>query len=260
MEDLSHYNVEGSELRRAQMRMVEILDVFVEICNKYNIYYWLACGILLGARRHAGFIRWDDDLDVYILQKDYKKLLSILQKELPEKYKLQARGTDKKYWYYFSKIRDTKSRLHDRLRYDEQGIFIDLWPIEPVPSIEFKKTIDAFLFSPIYIKNATSNFHKISFILRMAFLPAIHFFISLIRLYYRYISRTKLYAYAYGVFYYATYNKDNLLPIGEIIFEDKKYKAPGNVDKYLIENFDADFMVIPPINKRKKHSTRFEFF
>ncbi|MBA2563506.1 MAG: LicD family protein, partial [Chitinophagaceae bacterium] len=144
MEDLSHYNPEGSVLRRAQMRMLEILDVFDSICKKHNINYWLVCGTLLGARRHGGFIPWDDDLDVYILQSDYKKLLSILKEELPENFKLQARGTDKYYWYYYPRIRDTKSRIHNKVRgsrdnFEYQGIFIDIFLIEPVPSIQFKR-------------------------------------------------------------------------------------------------------------------------
>lgn len=260
MEDLSHYNPEGSDLRRAQMRMLEILDVFVEICDRHKINYWISCGTLLGARRHQGFIPWDDDLDVYVMQWDYDKLLSILQKELPEKFKLQARVTDEKYWFYHSKIRDTKSRLHDKLRFKDQGIFIDLFPIEPVPSIRFKKIIDAFLFSEVYYKGAKLFYPKIKYAIRKACLPLIRFLILLTRIYYRYISNRKLYAYGYGVFFYATYNGENFYPISEIMFEGKKYKAPGNVDKYLIENFDADFMVIPKPEKRQTHAKKIEFF
>src|SRR3954462_2787350 len=109
MEDFSIYNPEGSDLRRTQMRLLEMLDVFVGICNRHNINYWLVCGTLLGAKRHGGFIPWDDDLDVAILQRDHEKLVSILKDELPEDLKLQTKVTDKKYWYYFPRIRDMKS-------------------------------------------------------------------------------------------------------------------------------------------------------
>jgi lipopolysaccharide cholinephosphotransferase len=129
MEDLSLYNPEGSVLRKAQMRMLEMLDAFVEICDRHHITYWIACGTLLGARRHQGFIPWDDDLDVYVMQKDYKKLSSVLQKELPERFKLQARETDKQYWFFHSKLRDTKSLLYDKMRFVDKGIFVDLFPI-----------------------------------------------------------------------------------------------------------------------------------
>src|SRR5690349_22020810 len=113
MEDLSHYNPEGSVMRRTQQRLLEILDVFDTVCRKHGIDYWLDWGSLLGARRHAGFIPWDDDLDVSILQKDYRKLVAALEKEMPADFKLQTRKSDNKYWYYYPRIRDTRSRFHN---------------------------------------------------------------------------------------------------------------------------------------------------
>ena len=85
-------------MRRTQLRLLEILDVFDGICRKHGIDYWLDWGSLLGARRHGGFIPWDDDLDVSLLRKDYKRLLAALEAELPEDLKLQTRKTDNKYW------------------------------------------------------------------------------------------------------------------------------------------------------------------
>ncbi len=94
----------------------------------------------------------------------------------------------------------------------------------------------------------------------ISFLPIMHFLIVLSRLYYEYIGSKKIYAYAFGVFFYATYNMENLLPASEIMFEGKKYKAPGNVDKYLIENFNDKFMVIPEPDKRRTHALKIDFF
>ncbi len=266
MEDLSHYNPEGSVLRRAQMRMLEMLDVFVDICDRHNINYWLACGTLLGARRHQGFIPWDDDLDIVVMQRDYDKLLSILQEKLPEKFKLQARGTDKDYCRYNARIRDTNSIIHQKkarnIEYNGiyKGIFIDIFPIEPVPSFKFKKIIDNFLFREIYYKEAKSLNDKIKNAGRKIFLPIIRFLISLLRMYYKYVGSTKLYTYSYGVFFYATYNVKNFYPVSEIMFEGKKYKAPNDVDKYLIENFDSNFMVIPKPADRNVHALKIDFF
>lgn len=58
------YNPDGSLLRNAQLRMLEILIDFDRVCRKHDIKYWLSSGTLLGAVRHGGFIPWDDDLDV----------------------------------------------------------------------------------------------------------------------------------------------------------------------------------------------------
>ncbi len=264
MEDLSIYNPEGSELRRMQMKMLEMLDAFDGICRKHSINYWLACGTLLGARRHGGFIPWDDDLDVVILQSDYKKLTSALKEELPENLKLQTRETDKNYWYYYPKIRDVHSRYYDNntevdnLRY--QGIFIDIFPIEPVPSMQLKKIIDKFILSDNRLRKAKSLYEIIKYTIMTSFIPIARFLIILARLYSKYIGSKKIYAYAYGVFFYATYNVENLYPVSEIMFEGKSYKAPGNVDKYLIENFNSNFMVIPKPAKRRTHALKIDFF
>ncbi len=261
MDDLSRYNPEGSDLRRAQLKMLEILDVFDAICKKHKINYWLVCGTLLGARRHGGFIPWDDDLDVAVLQTDYKKLTSILKEELPEDLKLQARGTDKYYWYYYPRIRDTKSRYYYNKSdyFEHRGIFIDVFFLEPVPSIPFKRTIDKFLFSEIHLKNAKSLYQKIKYGAMYSFMPLIHLIIMLTRMYYKYISATKSYAYSYGTFFYAPFTVENFYPVSEIVFEGKRYNAPGNVDKYLIENFDSNFMVVPKPVDRRTHALKIEF-
>ncbi len=261
MEDLSHYNPEGSDLRRAQMRMLEILDVFADICKRHNITYWIACGTLLGAWRHGGFIPWDDDLDIVVLQRDYDKLLSILKAELPENFKLQARGIDKNYWHYWTKIRDTNSRVNPKKPrdYEHMGLFIDVFSIEPVPSMEFKKVIDKFLFSEIHFKTAKSIYHKIKYRLMLSLMPVTRFVIKLSRVFYKYV-KSKNYAYSYGVFVYSSYNIENFFPVSEIIFEGKKYNAPGNIDLYLTDNFGPDFMQIPKAADRLNHTSTIEFF
>ena len=58
-EDLTKYNPEGSSLRKAQLRMVEILKEIDKICKKHNIEYYMEGGSLLGTVRHQGFIPWD---------------------------------------------------------------------------------------------------------------------------------------------------------------------------------------------------------
>ena len=52
MEDYSQYNGEGTELRKVQLRLVDMLTEIDRICRKHGIRYWIDFGTLLGAVRH----------------------------------------------------------------------------------------------------------------------------------------------------------------------------------------------------------------
>lgn len=88
------YNPEGSILRKVQLKMLDILRTVDTICKKHNIEYVLDGGSLLGAVRHGGFIPWDDDLDITVMRKDFKRLRKILPKELPSNLVYQDCTTD----------------------------------------------------------------------------------------------------------------------------------------------------------------------
>ena len=60
---------------------LDLLNNFIEICNKYKLTYFAIGGTLLGAIRHKGFIPWDDDIDIGMPREDYNKLLEIAKKE-----------------------------------------------------------------------------------------------------------------------------------------------------------------------------------
>ncbi len=61
-------------LRDYQLALLEILKEFDRICTNHNLRYWLSGGTLLGAKRHKGFIPWDDDVDVDMIREDYEKV------------------------------------------------------------------------------------------------------------------------------------------------------------------------------------------
>ena len=58
-------------IEKKKIIQLDILSAVDEFCREYNIRYSIACGTLLGAVRHGGFIPWDDDIDIYIPRNDY---------------------------------------------------------------------------------------------------------------------------------------------------------------------------------------------
>ena len=63
-------------LRSVQL---EIVLEIQRVCDRNGIRFFIEGGTLIGAARHKGFIPWDDDLDVSMLQEDYIRFLEVVQ-------------------------------------------------------------------------------------------------------------------------------------------------------------------------------------
>ena len=115
--------------------LVQLLDV----CKKHNLRVWVADGTLLGAVRHKGFIPWDNDIDVCMLRDDYDRLLQIGSDAFKHPYFLQSPYTDKRYYHGHAQLRNSETtaiRPSDSHRPFNQGIFIDIFPLDAVSEDE----------------------------------------------------------------------------------------------------------------------------
>ena len=73
--------LEQKEIDSNHQICLELLDKFLEVCNKYKINYYLAFGSCLGSVRHQGFIPWDINIDVLLMADDYYKLNKAMKAE-----------------------------------------------------------------------------------------------------------------------------------------------------------------------------------
>lgn len=125
-------------LRPLWDELLKIYGVFAAICDKHNLRYYACGGTALGAVRHQGFIPWDDDLDIFMPRRDYVEFVDIAQTELPSGLKWQSIENDPCYEQPFGKVRNIDCNLIDDVKQRsnlilEQGIFIDVLPLDGVP-------------------------------------------------------------------------------------------------------------------------------
>lgn len=117
-------------LCKLQNSLLDLMIFFHNVCEKYDIPYFLYGGTLLGAVRHKGFIPWDDDVDIVMYRKDYSRFYKVVKKELGDKYVIDYRAHRKSIALKNSVYRKFKTSL-------SFAIQIDTFPLDnvfPAPS------------------------------------------------------------------------------------------------------------------------------
>jgi lipopolysaccharide cholinephosphotransferase len=237
-------------------RMLEILDIVDDICNRHQLEYWLTGGTLLGAVRHKGFIPWDDDLDIALDRKDFNKLMKILPKELPHGLKLQTHKNEKMWGFLFNKIRDTDSKIHDRFGYKNNGVFIDIFPFDSASKYSFIRNIQYNVLLTmarewnLNCKKRSKNvthiiIFKFYLLIKPLYLGLFNsaIFISKITAQKGVISQSHAFPW---MFEKLIFKRSTIFPTKYIQFEDRQYKAPADYDQYLIQNFNKEYMTPRP--------------
>lgn len=124
-------------IRKVQLRQLEIMKSVHRLCTENNIRYTLLGGSLLGAVRHHGFIPWDDDLDIGLTRPEYDKLTRLLKEKPMEGCFFQSYETEPHFNQPFSKLRLNGTLYSETITRDidiHQGIFIDIFPLDEIPS------------------------------------------------------------------------------------------------------------------------------
>ena len=270
------------DLRRLQIVLVGILSDVEAVCRDNGLTYILGGGTALGARRHKGFVPWDDDVDINIPRADYDRFIPLFRERFGSKYWIHTPTDTSGYGLAFGRIRlkgsCVKTREDLMNAQTECGAFVDLFIVENVPSncvlraihgigslaLGFLYSCRKFFHERRLVRRWVSEDAKMPGVFRLkcaiGFLVAFASLDSWTRLWDRWnrLCRDKSSTYVtvpVGRRHYfgELARRSDFCETVEVEWEGAQRKASKDLDGYMRRLYGPDFMSLPPPEKREKH-------
>lgn len=147
-------------LKQLQNVILNIAQYIDTLCLAHGINYRLMGGSALGAKRHAGFIPWDDDLDVFMTPSEYESFRELFFRiGDKETYTLQELGAAN------GRVITAKLRLNNSY-YEEEvvkgwkmhhGIYVDIFILHTCPDNKLAQSWQYFWAKYLVVKGLANK-------------------------------------------------------------------------------------------------------
>lgn len=259
------------KLNIQQIREVqtEVLKEVIFFCNSNNLGYFITGGTLLGAVRHAGYIPWDDDIDLIMPRKDYDIFIKTFNISRTDRFKVLTIAYDKLFPYSYAKVVDSNTVLEEDNGFNYPiNVYVDIFPLDNLTD-DIKCALRTYYTILLYhklfnIKKA--NLSEKRRLYKTLIIRIMKILLSKIE-YYQIVDKIDKRAKKYadektgkyvGVMSLLVYGKSEILEADIfskslfLTFEDIPVKAPIDYDKYLSSLY-GNYMELPPIEKQVTH-------
>lgn len=250
----------------AKVLMLDLLHKFSVYCEKNHLRYYLAAGTLLGAIRHQGYIPWDNDIDVWMPRPDYERFLKNIKTDKVDSY-IEYLHYQEIRTFPFAKLIDGRTILkeHFLVTEDSLGIYIDIFPLDGLPTETHKRTRierQAVIYKKLYAF-ANYRFGTGATLMKKTVKVLLYPFSRLVSN--EWVCRRLNHlceGYDYdecqwvGTVVWGPGEKDffqkEWFAAGKAMFEGHEFTIPGGYDALLKKKY-GDYMALPPEGERSVH-------
>ncbi|MBQ7769465.1 MAG: LicD family protein [Oscillospiraceae bacterium] len=240
-----------------QDKIMEVAKYIDEFCQTHDIDYCLMGGSALGAKRHGGFIPWDDDLDIFMTPDNYEKFREAFEASGDkEKFYLQEYGKTKGGLVTIPKLRMNGTTYIEELTKDwkiHQGVFVDIFILHNCPNSKIKQLWQCFWAKCVVVKgmsmrsyNRQTGLRKMLLGISKALPKKLMIDYGLKQVYRFRNEKSDYYCNFLGkaVYKKGLYKKEWFAVTEPIAFEKTTLRVPTGLHAFLTERF-GDYMTPP---------------
>ena len=252
--------LEGEKLAACRQILLEMLRDVDTLCERNGIPYTLCGGTALGAVRHGGMIPWDDDIDVAMFREDLDRFLPLFRQTFGEHYWIHTPEETKGYPKLF-----------------EWGIPLDIFPMENTYDSTLLRRLHGLLCLGMkFGLSCRKTLAEREMLLGLAEETQARRAIRIKAAIGRVFSFASLEAWTRGTiacckrcrrkgkwvvipsgrgqFFGEIYERATMAEGTRVPFEKQSARLTDAADAYLRQLYGADYMKVPPEEKREHHA------